>query len=352
MAISSEAFGATSDGTQVELWTLTNLHGMQARIMTYGGTLVSLLVPDRDGVLGDVVIGYDTLEPYLTVDTFFGALIGRYGNRIAHGRFSLNGQHYTLATNNGANHLHGGTKGFDKVVWSAEPNDDADMPALTLRYHSPDGEEGYPGNLDVAVTYTITPENALQISYTATTDSDTLVNLTNHAYFNLAGHGDILSHELHVFADTYLPVDETLIPLGESQPVGGTPMDFTEPRVIGTGIALDDEQLRRGGGGYDHNWVLNSGGGVVPALVGHLYDPESGRVMDILTTEPGMQLFSGNFSTSYPGGKNGQTYERYAALCLETQHFPDSPNHPTYPSTVLRAGETYHSETIYRFRVK
>ena len=335
----------------VDLYTLTNRNGVSARIINYGGIVVSLNMPDRSGQLGDVVLGYDALDDYLKANPYFGAIIGRYGNRIANGKFSLNGVEYTLPRNDGPNSLHGGAKGFHTVVWQARPIDNPDDPALELTYLSQDGEEGYPGNLPVTVVYTLTHLNELRVDYTATTDKDTVVNLTHHSYFNLAGagNGDILGHELMIKADRFTPVDETLIPTGELRPVAGTPFDFTRPIAIGARIEQDDEQLNFGLG-YDHNWALNNSDGSL-ALAARVYEPTGGRVMEVWTTEPGLQFYSGNFLDGTHIGKGGQAYGRRMGFCLEAQHFPDSPNHPEFPSTVLKAGETYTSTTVYKFLI-
>jgi aldose 1-epimerase len=348
--IQRQAFGKTADGQTVDLYTLTNRNGVEAKIMTYGGTVVSLRVPDRNGKLGDVVLGYDSLEGYLKNNPYFGSIIGRYGNRIAGGKFSLNGRQYTLARNNGENHLHGGVKGFDKVVWQAKESNTKDGPSLTLSYVSKDGEEGYPGNLSVTVVYTLTDKNELKIDYAATTDKETVVNLTHHSYFNLAGRGSILDHQLTIHADRFTPVDGGLIPTGELRSVKGTPMDFTRPAAIGARIDQQDEQLILGKG-YDHNWVLGSGGGRL-AHAATVYEPASGRVMEVHTTEPGLQFYSGNFLDGSITGKGGEVYAKRAGFCLETQHFPDSPNHPNFPSTVLRPGRKYSTTTIYKFTAK
>jgi aldose 1-epimerase len=345
MPISRQIFGTTSDGTTIERYTLTNAHGLEADILTYGGTLAALRVPDRDGALGDVVLGFEALAPYLGAHPFFGSLIGRYGNRIANGRFELNGATYDLPRNDGPNHLHGGPNGFHRQVWRAS----ADGPGLELSYLSRDGEEGYPGNLTVTVVYTLTDDDALRIEYTATTDRDTVINLTNHAYFNLAGRGDILGHEIEVAATRFLPIDATLIPIGELRPVRGTPLDFSAPTPIGARIAADDEQLRYGMG-YDHTWVPDKPPGVL-ALAARVYEPTTGRLMEVSTTQPGIQFYSGNMLDGSLTGKGGQVYARHSGLCLETQHFPDSPNQPRFPSTVLRPGQTYRQTTIYRFGV-
>jgi aldose 1-epimerase len=349
MPISHHVFGHTNDGIAIERYVLTTGHGLEAAIMTYGGVLISLRVPDRDGRLGDVVLGFDTLAPYLGEHPFFGSVIGRYGNRIAGGQFTLNGITYHLARNDGPNHLHGGSHGFHRAIWQAQERPSADGPSLALTYLSRDGEEGYPGNLTVTVTYTLTEQDALRIDYTATTDRDTIVNLTHHAYFNLAG-GNILIHELQLDASYFLPIDETLIPLGELRPVQGTPMDFTTATPIGARIAAADEQLRCGQG-YDHTWVLDKPAG----MLGHaaqVYEPSSGRVLELSTTTPGIQFYSGNQLDGSLAGKGGQIYSKHSGLCLETQHFPDSPNQPRFPSTVLRPGETYRQATIYQFGVR
>ena len=327
----------------MELYTLTNAKGSEARIMTYGGVVVSLKVPDRSGALGDVVAGFDDLKGYLTPPPYFGAIIGRYGNRIAAGRFSLGGVTYQLAKNDGANHLHGGVRGFDKRVWSAKP---LSPQSLELSYLSKDGEEGYPGNLSATVTYTLTDANELRIDYSATTDKETVVNLTNHSYFNLAGEGDILGHEVMIHADRFTPVVKGLIPTGELKSVAGTPFDFRTAKAIGKSIDEKDEQLILAGG-YDHNWVLNRTGPDLQTAA-TVTDPKSGRVMEVLTTEPGLQFYTGNFLDGTLKGK-GRVYTRRSAFCMETQHFPDSPNEPSFPSTVLKPGDTYRTSTVYRF---
>jgi len=337
------SWGNTPEGQPVELYTLMNAKGSEARIMTYGGVVVSLKVPDRSGALGDVVAGFDNLEGYLTPPPYFGAIIGRYGNRIGAGRFSLGGMEYQLAKNNGANHLHGGTRGFDKRVWSAKP---LSPQSLELSYLSKDGEEGYPGNLSATVTYTLTDANELRIEYSATTDKETVVNLTNHSYFNLAGEGDILGHQVMIHADRFTPVDKGLIPTGELKSVAGTPFDFLTAKAIGERIEQKDKQLIFGQG-YDHNWVLNrTGPGLETAA--RVTDSKSGRVLEVLTTEPGLQFYTGNFLDGTLKGK-GRVYAKRSAFCMETQHFPDSPNKPAFPSTVLRPGDTYRTTTVYRF---
>ncbi len=352
MEIEKHAFGKTADGTPVELYTLTNANGLEAKITNYGGIVVSLLVPDRDGKPGDVVLGYETLEEYIENNPYFGTLVGRYGNRIARGKFTLEGIEYTLAQNDGENHLHGGLKGFDKVVWKADAVRSKNSVGLKLTYLSKDGEEGYPGNLSVTVVYTLSNDNELKIEYTAVTDKVTIVNLTHHGYFNLAGAGlgDILGHELMIKADRFTPVDKGLIPTGELRSVKGTPMDFTRAVAIGARIDQAAEQLVLGGG-YDHNWVLNNGDGSL-TLAARVYEPTTGRVMEVYTTEPGIQFYSGNFLDGSITGKGGKVYEYRYGFCLETQHFPDSPNKPSFPSTVLKPGETYTTTTIYTFSVK
>lgn len=313
-------------------YTLKNSHGVEVSIATYGGTVTSIKVPDRDGVFGDVVLGYDTIDEYMRNPRYLGALVGRHANRIGRGKFTLNGVEYQLAQNNGENHLHGGNKGFDKRVWEATESESG----LNLEYFSEDGEENYPGNLTVSVQYSLSDENELRIEYQAVCDRDTICNLTNHSYFNLACGGDILGHELMLKAHGFTPVGEDLIPTGEIQSVDGTPMDFRTGRVIGHG-------------GYDHNFVLDDWNNGSLRLVARLRDPASGRVLETLTTEPGIQFYSGNFLDGSLKGKGGVAYEQYAGLCLETQHFPDSPNHPNFPTTVLRANEEYRQTTIYKF---
>ncbi len=348
LSVARAPFGKLPDGTPVELFTLTNARGIEARVMTYGGTLVSLRVPDRQGRADDVVLGFDTADKYAQKNVPYFGLIGRYGNRIAKGRFTIAGAAYTLATNNGANHLHGGVRGFDKVMWRGEPVENG----VALSYTSRDGEEGYPGTLKMKVTYTLSDRNELAIEYEATTDKPTIVNLTEHSHFNLAGPGtrDILEHALQIDADRYTPVDDTLIPTGVLAPVTDTPFDFRRPTRIGDRIDDKHPQLAIGRG-YDHNWVLNgSGAGLKHAV--WLADPASGRTMDIFTTEPGIQFYSGNFLDGTVTGKQGHVYRRRFGLCLEPQHFPDSPNKPAFPSTVLRPGETYKTRTVYRFSVQ
>ena len=346
-----EPFGAV-DGGKVYLYTLRNASGIEARITNYGGIIVSLKVPDRKGALGDVVLGYDSVASYVRATPYFGCLIGRYGNRIAGGKFSLGGREYTLATNDGPNHLHGGIKGFDKVVWSVHESESVPGKTLVLTYVSKDGEEGYPGRLDVRVVYSLTDSNEIKVSYTAKTDKPTIVNLTQHSYFNLAGPGGgtILGHELMIAADRFTPIDATFIPTGELRPVQGTPLDFTSFKEIGSRIKEDDEQLRYGLG-YDHNFVLSKAEGTF-GLAARVYEPTTGRVMEVLTSEPGIQFYSGNFLDGSHVGKGGKPYQHRYGFCLETQHYPDSPNHPDFPSTVLKPGEEYSTVTLYRFSVK
>ncbi|HEU4769991.1 MAG TPA: aldose epimerase family protein [Pyrinomonadaceae bacterium] len=338
-----QIFGTGPNGEEAHLYTLTNNRGVEVSITNYGGAVTSIKVPDRDGVFGDVVLGYDTNEEYMRNPRYLGALIGRHANRIAHGKFSFNGVAYQLAQNNGENHLHGGNKGFDKRFWEAAQNE----AGLSLEYFSTDGEENYPGNLTVNVDYSLNEENELRIEYRATSDKDTIVNLTNHSYFNLACGGDILGHQLTLNADAFTPVSKDLIPTGEIRPVSNTPMDFRESRTIGSRIHDEYEQLAFTGG-YDHNFLLRDWNGSL-RRVAQLRDPASGRVLEVHTTEPGVQFYSGNFFDGSFGGKGGVVYEKYAGLCLETQHFPDSPNHPNFPTTVLRAGEQYRQTTIYKF---
>jgi aldose 1-epimerase len=344
MNIGSEHFGLMPDGNEVKLFTLTNDQGMEVKIINYGGIITAINVPDRDGTIGDVVVGHDTLEGYLNRSRYFGCLIGRYGNRIRCGKFSLNGTDYSLAINNGRNHLHGGVKGFDKVIWQPRQLNDG----LQLTYQSHHGEEGYPGNLDTTVIYSLTDANELRIEYVAVTDRDTIVNLTNHSYFNLAGEGTILDHELMINADAFTPVDETLIPTGEFRCVKGTPMDFTAARAIGAHLADPDQQLKFAGGGYDHNFVLRPANGEL-RLVARLHEPRHGRTMEVITTQPGLQFYSGNFLDGSLVGKGGCAYVKHSGCCLETQHFPDSPNHEHFPSTVLKPDEEYRHTTLYRF---
>lgn len=348
--IKQEPFGQLPDGTAVDLFTLTNRNGVTARITNYGGIIVALSVPDRNGKMGDVVLGYDTLAEYVKRNPMFGALVGRFANRIANAKFTLNGTEYQLAPNSAGNHIHGGRKGFDKQVWQAKPVNTKAGPALVLNYLSKDGEEGYPGNLAVTVTYTLTNDNALKLEYRATTDKDTIVALTNHSYFNLAGAGDVRGHELQINADRTLVAGDKLIPTGEFKEVAGTPFDFRKPKAIGAEINSSDPQIVLGRG-YDHSFVLNHKPNVL-TLAATVYEPVTGRVMETLTTEPGVIFYTTNGFDGSLKGKGGQAYPRYAGLCLETQHFPDSPNKPQFPSVVLKKGATFQSTTIFRFSVK
>ena len=347
--VTKASFGRVPGDGAVDIYTLTNAKGVELRAITYGGIITSIRVPDRAGQFADVVLGFDNLDGYLKGHPFFGPIVGRYGNRIARGEFSLNGRTYKLATNNGPNHLHGGNKGFDKFVWNAEPA--ARGTGVVFSRVSADGEEGYPGNLKVQVTYTLTDENALAVEYRATTDKPTPVNLTQHTYFNLTGDpsGDILGHEVTIDADRYTPVDSTLIPTGELASVSGTPFDFRKPTAVGARINQPNEQLKFGGG-YDHNWVLNRKGTEI-ALAARLVDPKSGRTLEVSTTEPGMQFYTGNFLDGTITGKGGRIYKRRAGLCLETQHYPDSPNKPNFPSTILQPGREYHTRTVFTFGI-
>jgi len=352
MSITKSDFGVLPDGQKVSLYTLTNTQGAVAKITNYGGIVTELWMPDKSGTMGDIVLGFDNLQAYVKDSPYFGCIVGRYGNRIAKGQFTLDGVTYTLATNNGQNHLHGGIKGFDKVLWQAEPIEAPDGVGLRLRYVSNDMEEGYPGNLDVTVVYTLTNANELRIDYTATTDKPTICNLTHHSYFNLAGQGkgDILGHVLTLNADRYTPVDAGLIPTGQIAPVSGTPMDFTQPTAIGARINSDDEQIKFGGG-YDHNWALNKKPGEL-SLAATVYEPTCGRVMEIWTTEPAIQFYAGNFLDGTLIGKGGKVYKHRYGFCLETQHYPDSPNHPHFPSTTLRPGQIYRTTTVHKFKFK
>lgn len=344
-------FGVLPSGDSVHLFTLTNGRGVELRLIDYGGLVISLKTKDRTGALADIVLGYDSLDGYLRSTPYFGALVGRYANRIAKGRFTLDGATYTLATNNGLNALHGGLKGFDKVVWRAAPKDDSTGVGVVLSYTSKDGEEGYPGTVNVRVTYTLTDRNAFAIDYLATADKATPINLTQHSYFNLAGDGagDVLGHVVAIDADRYAPVDTTLIPMGALEDVAGTPFDFRRGAAIGDHIGDAREQLKRAGG-YDHNFVLNRTG---PGLqhAARVVEPKSGRTLDVETTEPGIQFYTGNFLDGTITGKGGHVYQRRSGFCLETQHFPDSPNQPSFPSTILRPGAEYRSRTVYTFGV-
>ena len=341
--IQKSDFGKTPDGQSVEMYTLTNNKGMVAKVITYGAILTELDTPDRNGKKADVVLGFDNLKDYMERSPFFGATAGRYANRIAKGKFSLEGKDYTLAVNNGPNSLHGGLKGFDKKIWKAEPKETPDGPSVTMTYVSPDGEEGYPGTLTTHCTYTLGNDNGLKIHFTATTDKPTVLNLTNHSYFNLAGEGNgtVLDQVLTINADRVTVPDDTLIPTGELRPVKGTPLDFTTPHTIGERIAQLDP-------GYDHNFVLNDRG-PTPTFAARVKDPKTGRVMEVLTTQPGIQLYTAIHLDGSLKGPSGKMYPKYGALCLETQHFPDSPNHPAFPTTTLRPGEKYDQTTVYKF---
>jgi aldose 1-epimerase len=349
-------YDTTMEGDTVHELTLENANGVRVKAITYGATITSIRIPDAAGNMADIVLGFPTLEGYETGSPYFGAVVGRYGNRIDGARFELDGQVYELAANDGENHLHGGNVGFDKVVWSAEPFAEESEVGAVFRYASPDGEEGYPGNLQVEVTYTLNDDDELIVDYRATTDRPTPVNLTQHSYFNLAGqgNGDILDHQLMIHADHITPVDETLIPTGEIRPVEGTPFDFRTPTAIGARIEADNQQLAFGGG-YDHNFVLNRADAdtdvSAPFLAARVYEPESGRTLEVLTTEPGLQFYSGNFLDGTLTGKDGDVYGHRTGFCLETQHYPDSPNQPSFPSTILRPEEDYRTRTIFRFGV-
>lgn len=333
--------------TPIRIYTLTNEKGAEVRIMNYGGIVVSIKTPDRNGTPADIVLGFDSLSGYIANPSpFFGALVGRYANRIAHARFTLDGVQYKLEDNDHGNTLHGGTHGLDKSVWTPRQLPDG---GLELTVTSKDGDEGFPGNLKVTVVYHLTDANELKIDYSATTDKDTVVNFTNHSYFNLkgAGEGDILSHRISINSDRFTPVDAGLIPIGELRPVSGTPFDFRKPTVVGAHIEENDEQLKLGHG-YDHNWVLNKKGNEL-SLAARVEDPSSGRVLEVLTTQPGVQFYTGNFLDGTITGKGGKVYKRRYGFCLETQHFPDSPNHPKFPTTELKPGETFHNTTVFRF---
>ncbi len=350
--IEKATYGQLPDGQTADLFTLRNAAGMTAKITNYGGILVGLTAPDKDGKFEDVTLGLDSLSNYVKNNPFFGALVGRYGNRIAKGKFTLDGKPYNLFINNMGNHLHGGKVGFDKVLWTATPVD-GDEPALKLTYTSKDMEEGYPGNLSVTVTYTLQKDNALKIDYQATTDKPTVVNLTNHTYFNLTGDvkRDILDHVVTINADQFIPVDETLIPTGKLQPVAGTPFDFTKPTVIGSRINDSTDTQIKYGGGYDHAWVLNGEAGSLKKAA-TVYEPTSGRVMEVSTMEPAVQFYTGNFLNGKVVGREGFAYKKRFALCLETEHYPDSPNQPSFPTTTLKPGETYKTTTIYQFSTR
>jgi aldose 1-epimerase len=352
MKVEKKVFGKSSDGSAIDLFSLVNEKGMEVTLTNWGATIVSVQAPDRSGENADVVLGYDGLEGYLGDTAFLGCTVGRYGNRIAKGRFTLSGTEYQLAQNDGDNHLHGGIAGFNRKLWQAEEVTAADSVGVRMRYLSQDGEEGYPGNLDVTVTFTLDNENRLKIDYLAVTDKETVVNLTNHSYFNLKGNaaGDVLGHEVTINADRFTPVDSGLIPTGELRSVEGSPMDLRKPTPIGRRINDQDEQIRFGRG-YDHNWVINQAGSS-PWLAARVFEPETGRVLEVYTTEPGVQFYTGNFLDGTIKGKNGAAYQHRYGFCLETQHFPDSPNQPSFPSTVLRPGERYQTTTIYSFSTR
>lgn len=340
-------FGVLANGSKADLYTLTNGNGMEVKITNYGGTITSWTAPDKDGNYENITLGFETVEDYVAGSPYFGAIIGRYGNRIAEGKFTIGDSTWQLPLNDGPNSLHGGEKGFDKVLWEATPVIEGEEPQLKLTYTSADGEQGYPGNLQVTVIYTLQKDNSLKIDYEAVTDKETVVNLTNHAYFNLAGGGEITDHVLTLNADQYLPVSETLIPTGELRAVSGTVFDFTKATRIGDGIGADDEQIRFGKG-YDHCWVFSDRSADLKS-VARVSEPKSGREMEVLTTEPAIQFYSGNFMTGEYKGKGGLSYPYRTGFCLETQHYPDSPNQPAFPSTLLKPGETYTSTTVYRF---
>jgi len=354
MSVTSEPYGVV-DGKNVRLYTLTNANDLVMKVTNYGGIVTELWVPDRNGKLGDINLGYDTVDSYVAATPYFGALIGRYGNRIGAGTFTLNGVDYQLAKNDNAiNHLHGGDKGYDKVVWAASPIKTKEGVGLELKYKSVDGEEGYPGTLDMTVIYMLTNDNEFSVEYHATTDKATVCNLTQHNYYNLGGHtsGSILDHEMMINSDLFTPTDEGLIPTGEIVTVGGTPMDFRTPTAIGARVNTDYEPLNFGGG-YDHNWILNKGDmqGKM-TLAAKVYDPKSGRVMEVSTTEPAIQFYCGNFLDGKNIGKGDHAYEHRTGFCLETQHYPDSPNQSHFPSTVLEPGEKYYHKTVYKFSAK
>ena len=355
--VEASTFGRLPDGRQVDVYRLTNANGIELQVTNYGGIILSLKTPDVDGEFDDIALGFDSLEAYLSdeyrqANPYFGAIIGRYGNRIAGGQFSIDGDTYSLATNDGNNHLHGGDQGFDKVLWQAEPFENEAGIGLVLRYTSEDGEEGYPGKLETEVTYTLTDDDELMVDYRAVTDKATPVNLTQHSYFNLKGEGSdtILDHQLMINAPEFTPVNDSLIPTGELRAVEGTPFDFTQATAIGERIDQDNEQLEFGGG-YDHNFVLARDNAEADELVvaARVWEPQSGRMVEIATTEPGIQFYSGNFLNGDLTGKQGEAYEHRSGFALETQHFPDSPNQEAFPSTILEPGDTYRSRTVYRF---
>lgn len=352
VTISKEDFGMTNDSLKVESYTLKNENGMEVSIMTYGGIITSLKVPNKEGVSEDIVLGYDSLSQYIKKSPYFGAIIGRYGNRIAKGKFTLDGTEYELATNDGPNHLHGGVKGFDKVVWNAAEKQTDSSASLEFTYLSKDMEEGYPGNLNAKVTYTLTNDNQLRVAYEATTDKKTIVNLTQHSYFNLSGDFSkpILNNEVTINADKFVPVDATLIPTGELKDVANTPFDFRTAKAIGKDIEDDNEQLKRGKG-FDHCWVLNNQNEGM-RFAASAYDPTSGRLLEVYTDEPGIQLYTGNFLDGTLPNKQGGTYSHRTGLCLETEHYPDSPNQKDFPSVILNPGEKYETKTTFKFSVK
>ncbi|MFI6740386.1 aldose epimerase family protein [Nonomuraea sp. NPDC050451] len=346
-SIAKKHFGTLSNGKKIDIYTLRNARGMRVRVLTYGGILQSIEVPDSGGRFANVTLGFDNLSDYVKKSPYFGCITGRYANRIAKGRFTLDGRTYQLATNDGPNHLHGGNKGFDKRVWKAQPFRRGDSVGLVLTYTSPNGEEHYPGTLRTTVVYTLTGDNKIRMDYRATTSRPTVVNLTNHAYFNLRGEGNgrILGHELQINASRYTPVDKTLIPTGKIARLGGTPLDFREPTAVGERINSRNQQIARGGG-YDHNYVLDGRGLRTAATV---VEPDSGRVLEVITDQPGLQFYSGNFLDGTLRGTSGHLYPKRSGFALESQHFPDSPNHANFPSTVLRPGDVYRTTTIYAF---
>ena len=345
-------FGKTADGTAVDLYTMTNKNGVEISIMTRGAIVTSVKTPDKAGALGEITLGFDSLDGYLKENPYFGAVVGRYGNRIAKGHFKLNGKDYKLAVNNGANHLHGGLLGFDKAVWTARDASTPEAPAVELTNLSKDGEEGYPGNLTVKVTYSLNDANEVSIAYSATSDKDTVTNITNHSYFNLKGSGTILEHQIMLNASRYTPVDAGLIPTGQLAPVKGTPFDFTTATAIGARIDDAKDQQIKFGLGYDHNWVLDKPTADALTVAAEVYEPTTGRVLQVSTTQPGVQFYTGNFLDGKIIGRGGKAYEKRSGLCLETQHFPDSPNHPTFPTTTLKPGETMTSKTVWKFSTR
>lgn len=349
MPISQQPFGVTGDGEPVTLYTLTSASGVAVSVMNYGGIIQSIRTPDRAGQMGEITLGFDSLDRYLAPHPFFGALVGRFANRIGNARFALDGAEISLAQNNGANHLHGGVSGFDKKAWQAHPFESGASCSLHLAYTSWDGEENYPGTLSVQVIYTLAGDS-LRIDYAAVTDKPTILNLTNHAYFNLAGQGDILGHQMQIHADFFTPIDHTLITTGEIRPVAGTALDLRQPAAIGAAIDADDEQIRVGGG-YDHNFVVRGAPGALrPAA--SVVEPSTGRTLEVETTQPGVQFYSGNMMPATMPGRTGQEYPRRGGFCLETQHYPDSPNKPQFPSPVLRPGQRYQQTTLFRFGVE